>query len=402
MINFRLFIISLLLLYAYSHDMQAQSSRKELEAKRVRLKKEIEKIKTYLYKTKKKEKSLLNEVRDLNQKIKTREELIRTLSNEINALDTQISGNEKRIRELKKELEKLKKEYAALIYESYKNRSKETRLMFILSSNDFFQAYRRFQYLKQYSEYRKRQGDSILAKSLRITTLNDSLKVLKDHKKELLDEKKYEQEKISGEKQKHEELVKKYSKQQKKYIAEIKKKQREEKALTRRIESAIRKAITRSSGKKAKKFTLTKEAARLSGKFEANKGKLPWPVEKGLVTLGFGEQTDPLDPKLKTSSSGILIATDENAKARAIFSGVVLAVQKNPQTGVRSVLIQHGQYISVYANLKSVSVSKGQKVKTKQKIGAIYTHPITGKTELKFQIWKTVHPQNPLKWIYKM
>ena len=399
----RLLWVLVIFLWIFPLSSSAQQSdKKKLEAKRQQLKKEIKKIKTYLEKTKKKERSLVHEVRDLNQKIQTRRELIQVLNKEIQALSGNIEKNKEKIDRLKQDLERLKKEYAETIYQSYKNKSKESRLMFILSAEDFYQGYRRFQYLKQFAEYQKKQADSIKSKTMRLQVLNDSLRSLKEYKKNLIDEKTYEQSQINKEKEKHEQLVKKYRRKKQKYIAQIRKKQREERALTKQIEAAIRHAITKSSGKSGKKFTLTPEAKKLSGKFEANKGKLPWPVKKGLVTIRFGTQTDPLDPKLKISSSGVRIATHEGAEALAVFEGKVLAVQKNPQTGVRSVLVQHGQYISVYANLKTVYVMKGDKVKTKEPVGVIYTNPVSGKTELKFQIWKTVHKQNPADWIYKM
>ncbi len=397
-------IILLFILFSLTgiHTTFAQkTSKKKLESKRIALKKEINKIKVYLDNTKKKERSLSNEVKDLTQKITTREELISTITDEIDFISDEIASHTQEISTLEKELEALKTEYAALIYKSYKNRTNDSQLLFILSSDNFYQGFQRFQYLKQYTQYRKSQGDSIKYKAQTLQILNDSLAAKKISKQDLLDEKKYEQEQISSEKEKQETLVKKYRQKKQKYIAQIKRKQREERKLTLQIESLIRGAI-KKSGNKTKNFALTPAAKALSAKFSANKGKLPWPVAKGLVTIRFGKQPDPIDPKLTIESSGVRIATNENAKARAVFDGKVLAISKNPQNGILSVLLIHGNYITVYANLESVMVSKGDQVKTKQALGTIHTNRITGKTILKFQVWKDDHKQNPANWVYKM
>jgi len=395
-----IWFLGFVLLFA-SPVFAQKNSRKSLESKRIALKKEIQNIKTYLDNTKKKERSISNQVKDLNQKIETREELINTISDETLIIDAEISKNTDKIAILKNELAVLKKDYSQLIYKSYKNKSEDNRLLFLLSSDNFYQGYQRFQYMKQYAQYRKSQGDTVKNKAFKLRAMNDSLAVLKITKNNLIDEKKYEQVQIVSEKDKQESLVKKYRKQKRKYINQIQRKQREERKLTQQIENIIKGAI-KKSGAKSKSFALTPAAKALAAKFTANKGKLPWPVVKGLVTVHFGRQSDPMNTGVKIESSGVRIATNENAMARTVFDGKVMAVQKNPQSGILSVLVQHGNYISVYANLKNVLVSKGDAVKTKEKIGTIHTDKVSGKTILKFQIWKDVTKQNPASWIYKM
>jgi len=390
------------LTFLFATPAVAQTSKKKLEAKRKRLKQEIKKIKNYLDKTEKKERSISHQVTDLKQKIDTRENLISTINKEISIVHDEIAKNEDKIQVLKTELELLKKDYAELMYQSYKNKTRESTLMLILSSDNFYQGYQRFQYMRQYTNYRKSQGDSIQSKASKLQVMNDSLAVIKTHKHVLIDEKKHEQKQIGFEKEKQEELVVKYRKKKKQYLSQIKKKQRDERKLQRQIEAAIRKAIKKSTGSKKSEFAMSPAAKVLAGKFVSNKGKLPWPVKKGLVTVRFGTHPDPMDTSLKISSSGVRIATNENAAARAIFEGEVMAIQKNTQNGVLSVLIQHGNYISVYVNLKEIFVSKGDKVKTKEDIGIIHTDQVTGKTILKFQIWKNVTAQNPSKWVYKL
>jgi septal ring factor EnvC (AmiA/AmiB activator) len=378
-----------------------KTKRKNLEAKRIALKKEINKIKIYLDKTKKKERNLSNQVKDLNQKIDIRENLITTISDEILHIDSEIENNTATILILQDNLNILKKDYANIIYKSYKNKSETNRLLFLLSSDSFYQGFQRFQYMKQYTHYRKNQGDTIKSKAFKLQVLNDSLAVLKITKSNLIDEKKYEQNKLESEKDNQEVLVKKYQKKKRKYIAQIRKKHLAERRLTQQIENLIRGAI-KKSGNKTKSFALTPAAKALADKFTSNKGKLPWPVKKGLVTVRFGKQPDPMNSGVKIESSGVRIATNEGSETRAVFDGKVMAIHKNPQSGVLSVLVQHGNYITVYANLESVIVAKGDQVKTKEALGIIHTDKITGKTILKFQIWKDVSKQNPAYWVYKM
>lgn len=398
---FRFLFIFCLLFFIATPSFAQKSSRKKLEARRIALKKEINKIKIYLDNTKKKERSLNNQVKDLNQKIATREDLITTISDELIVLGGDIQKNTKEISVLHNELEVLKKDYSALIYKAYKSKSEANRLLLLLSSDSFYQGFQRFQYMKQYTQYRKNQGDTIKLKAMKLQVMNDSLAILKITKNNLIDEKKYEQEKIIFEKDKQESLVEKYRKKKRKYSTQIRKKQRAERKLTQQIEDLIKGAI-KKSGATSKSFALTPAAKVLAAKFTSNKGKLPWPVKNGLVTVRFGRQPDPMNSGVKIESSGVRIATNDGATARAVFDGKVMAVQKNPQSGILSILVQHGNYITVYANLESVLVTKGDKVKIKQNLGTIHTDIVTGKTILKFQIWKDVLKQNPANWVYKM
>ncbi len=398
-----LFFLAFGFLFLSNASIFAQkTSRKNLEAKRVSLKKEIRKIKTYLDNTKKKARSLSNQVKDLSQKINTRTELIKTISDEIHIIEESISKNAQQISVLQHELDLLKEEYAALIVKSYQNKSEANRLLFLLSSDNFYQGFQRFQYMKQYTQYRKNQGDSIQAKAIRLQALNDSLTVMKITKNILVEEKKYEQGVIASEKEKQETLIKEYAKKKRRYMAQIRKKQTAERKLTAQIENIIKGAIKKSGTKKSKSFALSPQAKALATKFTANKGKLPWPVKKGLVTVRFGRQPDPMNSGVKIESSGVRIATNEGAVARSVFDGKVMAIQKNPRSGILSVFVQHGNYITVYANLESVTVFKGNIVKTKETLGTIHTDRVTGKTILKFQIWKDVSKQNPAQWVYKL
>lgn len=413
-----LFIIILNLLVSGQIFAQ-QPDQKKLEQKRQALKDEIKKIRIYIDNTSKKETSLSTQVQDLNHKIITRQNLINTIDSEIDNLTNEIQKNTKKINSFQDELEKLKADYADMIYKSYKSRNADNQILFLLSSETFYQGYLRFQYLKQYSQYRKKQGELIVEKAEKLRVLNDSLIAKKVLKENLMEDKVNEQTQMESEKAKQQELIKKYQKEKKEYYTQIKKKQAEEQELTNQIENIIKAEIKKSTEKsvvkttnttkttskttattsKSNEFALAPEAKELSNQFSANKGKLPWPVEKGVVTVRFGKQPDPMDPNLTIESSGVRIATAENQKARAIFDGTVMAIQKNPQNGILSVLVQHGNYISVYANLRNIAVKKGDKVKTKQTVGTIHTDQINGKTILKFQIWQNDQKMDPALWI---
>lgn len=384
-------------------NIYAQEDRKTLETKRETIKAEIRKIFTFLDKTKKKERSLSAQVQDLEQKMSARQALIETLQSEMNALEKELKKNQRELDLAEKELSALKADYADMVYKSYKHKIADNQLMFLLSSANFYQGYLRFQYLKQYTAYRKKQGKAIEQKAAALMVLNDSIKVKKILQENLVEDEKNEQAIMEKEKEQKEALMKQYRKEKKQYQKQIAVKQKEERELTAQIEKLITSAIKKSTTtKNAKSFTLAPEAKQLAKDFESNKGKLPWPVDQGLVTVRFGTQPDPLEPKLKIESSGVRIATGENEKVKSIFDGKVFAIQKNPQNGVLSVLVQHGNYISVYANLKNVSVSKGDKVMTGDPLGTVFTDPVSGKSILKFQIWKDINKQNPAVWVDKM
>jgi len=395
------FLIRLFLgaVFLFSVNLHAQT-KKELEVQRHKLKNEIRQINRLLIRTKTKEKSVLSQVTDLNKRIKTREKLISTISQETILLAKDITSNEQQITSLEKNLAALKADYAKMIIAAYKTKSKENRVLFLLSAKDFTQAYNRLKYMKQYTTYRQRQGVEIQQETQKLKKLNDTLLYKKQSKDTLLIQTQQEQDSIKDEKQNQKKLITKIKRREKKYIAAIRKKQKEERALNKKIEKLIRDAIA-ASNKKGSAFKLTAEAKALAANFVANKGKLPWPVEKGLVVLGYGKQPHPVVKNITIQSNGVRIATEKGAYARSVFKGTILAIQLIPG-GQKAVLIQHGNYISVYKNLDTVIVTKGQTVETKQNIGSVHTDSSTGKTILAFVLYKEVKTVNPSFWLYKM
>lgn len=394
-----------LFLFSLFTVLWGQDNRqKKLEAQRQRLKSEIKQINTLLFSNKKKKKSLLLAVEDLAVKIDLRQRLIRVTNEEANRLNQQISINQRTITRQRKELEKLKEDYAAMIRFSYSSKSGQSRLMFLFSSQSFLQAYKRFQYLKQYASFRKKQGEQIAKKTKLLQELNKTLIRQKSKKQQLVEENKGIQVALQIERTEQKEMVSALKKRTRSLESQIRKKQQKIAAYDKEIQRIIREAIAASNkvkGKNNKVFTLTPEAKLIGKNFTANKGQLPWPVEQGVVTLNFGTQPHPVVKTTKIQSNGVTIATPEHAEVRAVFKGKVMRVFsfKGSNPGV---LIQHGNYITSYSNLEAVYVKAGQIIEAKQAIGKVFTHPTSKKSELKFSVFQSTTPVNPKSWVYRM
>lgn len=401
----RLLIILFLLSNFDTLAQKSTARQKDLEVQKQRLTKEIKQINTLLFKNTIKKKDVLSQLEDLSLKISVRSQLVNVNNQQANLLTSQISVNERDIGDLRKELTVLKKDYAEMIRKSYKSKSFQNRLMFLFSSESFLQAYKRIQYIKQYRVFRKKQGDEIAFKTNILQTLNKTLINQKRKKEVLVFENRKVQQTLEGERKSQELLIRSLKKRASSLANSIKQKENKAAAIDREIERLIREAIAASNkaaGKKSiKAFVLTPEAELLAKNFTANKGRLPWPVEKGVVTQRFGTQPHPVVKTTMIKSNGVTIASSPNAVARAVFEGKVMTILSfkgsNP-----TVLIKHGSYITTYKNIGKLYVKKGDKVKAKQAIGEIFTHPQTGKTTLQFSVFNQFTPQNPKSWIYKM
>ena len=404
------FLLSILFLCLTSLVWGQESQQEKLEQRKAQILQEIRENESQLRSVKKKEKSAVTVVMLQANKIKLQEKLIKTTEKQAKILGNDMYINQVKINKLKKELEVLKEDYARMIVKSYKSRSEESRAMFLLSSENFLQAYKRAQYMKQYSSFRKMQGEEIKSKSLELQDYNGRLAIQKKEKQKIIAER--EKERLALEKQKKEQLrlVNAIKKDKNKIMAAIRKKQSETKAIDRQIDRLIREAIAEANRKAAKdgtatggsssRIALTAEAKILADNFRANKGKLPWPVEKGFVSLGYGKQPHPVYPTLVINNSGVEITTDTGAYARSVFAGEVTNIMVLSPVN-KAVMIQHGDCFTVYQNLSSVSVSKGDKVGIKQNLGKIRTNS-DGKTVLKFTISQNATYNNPASWLYNM
>ena len=431
------FIFSLLIICMTSSIWGQEDQQQKLEERKAQIQREIRENEALLKETKKKEKSVTNIIVIQASKIKLKEKLINTTEKQTKLLSNDMYINQLQINRLNRELEILKEDYAAMIVKSYKSRSEQSRAMFLLSSENFLQAYKRAQYMKQYASYRKTQGVEIKDKSEELTVFNGKLVVQKTAKQKLIEENEKERLALQKEKQEQEILVNSIKKDKKKIIAEIKKKQQETRAIDQKIERLIREAIAEANRKAAEanrraaeanrksspsntkiptkeavvaetkaiesssKIVLTAEGKIIADNFKANKGRLPWPVEKGSVYSAYGEHPHPEFKTLTIKNSGVDIETERGANARAVFGGIVTSVMVFSPVNT-AVMIQHGDFFTVYQNLSSVSVSKGDKVSIKQTIGRVRTNGDTGKTIIKFTISQNTTYSNPSSWLYNM
>ncbi|MFV8345536.1 murein hydrolase activator EnvC family protein [Flavobacterium sp. ZB4P13] len=394
-----------------------ESQQEKLEERKAQIQKEIRENERLLQTVKKKEKSAVNVVVIQSTKIKLKEKLINTTEKQTKLLGNDMYINQVQINKLKKELAVLKDDYSEMIVKSYKSRSEESRAMFLLSSENFLQAYKRAQYMKQYTGFRKMQGEEIKSKSNQLTDYNEKLNVQKKAKQKLIAENEKERLSLEKEKKEQQKLVNSIKKDKNKIAQEIKKRQQEYRTIDRQINKLIREAIAAANRKaaleKAKanpsapvskaavsssKIELTPESKIIADNFRANRGRLPYPVEKGFISLGYGNQTHPLFNTITVHNSGVEITTDRGASARAVFGGEVTSVIVLSPVN-KAVMIQHGDFFTVYQNLSSVNVSKGDKVSIKQSIGKVRTNGETGKTVIKFLILQNTTYNNPEGWL---
>jgi septal ring factor EnvC (AmiA/AmiB activator) len=410
--------------------MWSQSSQQEkLEQRKAEIQREIRENEKMLTNVKSKEKSAMNVFLIQKNKIRLKETLINTTEKQTKFLANDMYINQMKINKLNKELLVLKEDYAKMIVKSYKSRSEQSRAMFILSAENFLQAYKRAQYLKQYTSFRKNQGEEIKTKSTQLINYNDKLNLQKVAKQKLLVENKKEKETLVKEKQEQEKLVNSIKKDKNRIVSDIRKKQRESKTIDKQIDRLIREAIAEANRKaaleKAKaralalksnaspkevaaavakepvsssRIALTPEDKLIADSFKANRGSLPWPVEKGFISLGYGDQAHPIYNTLVIHNSGVEITTNEGATARAVFGGEVVSIMVLSPVN-KAVMIQHGDYFTIYQNLSSVSVNKGDKISIKQSLGRVRTNGDTGKTVIKFLLLQNTTYTNPQGWL---
>ncbi|MGB2087092.1 MAG: murein hydrolase activator EnvC family protein [Psychroflexus salarius] len=401
----RFFRAILFLIICSAVTSTVAQTKAELEARRKEIQKEIASINSILVSTQEREKSLLEEVEDLQLQIKSTEKLIRVYNQEANLITQNIDENTLKIDRLRTDLEQLKNDYALMIKQSYRSKNKQNRIMFLLSSASFFQAYKRLQYMKQYANYRKQQGEEIQQKTIELQQLNEQLFAQRQNKEAILADNRKAKAKLVGKKANLDQLIKQIKLEEKNYQNELERKQKAIAKIDQEIERLIKEAIARENAiagsKSSTRFKLTPEAKALADNFADNKGKLPWPVISGIVSTRFGKHRHPIVKTAMIESNGVRIDTEVNSNARAIFEGTVSQINKIPGANI-AVMIRHGDYISVYNNLAEVFVEPGDKVFRNQDIGRVGINSSSGKTTLFFQLFKNLNKLNPEVWIYKM
>lgn len=388
-------VLFLLVLLAFTAKGQ---SLDELRRKKEKTNEEIKYTSRLLEEAKRNERQTLNKYKLLNKQIELRSNLITGINTEVNVLGEFIDQNSWLVNSLNADLEELKKEYANMILFAQKTQTNYSKLLFVLSAENFNQAYKRLMYLRQYTDYRKRQAELILWIRDLIQQKVSKLERQKTEKESLLQSKKKEAEKLEIEKKQQGQNLTKLQQQQKAFEKKLREQQRIEAQLSREIQKIIDEEVNKAKQSGKTGYELTPEQKLVSGQFEQNKRRLPWPVERGVITDRFGVHEHPVLKNIQVRNNGVDISTAQGVMARSVFAGEVSRVF-TVTGGNWAVIIRHGKYLTVYSNLVNVLVKSGEKVNIKQPIGTIGTDNEDDKTVLKFQIWKENEKLNPEEWI---
>ena len=392
-INYTILFVLLNFFFLHSQDQK----KNELESVRKKTIEEIEFATKMIEENQAKSKESLNQLSLVNHKIKMQNRLIETLAEEIEVLDQQIGLNNSSIIESRQKQDKIKSEYAKSIYLTYQKRTRNSFVLYILASDNFNLAYKRFRYIQIVNSYRKKQVALLLDLEQQIKEENQKLEEKKRDRQNLHTLHEKENVKLANEKIKQKGMLTKLQKQEKDLKAELEKKKR----IAREIEREIEKIILAERKKSSKGdiyATLTKEEKLISDEFGKNLGKLPWPTKQGVVVGKFGEQDHPSIKGIKVRNDGIYIATVKNAEVRCVFTGVVTRIFSIPGENY-SVIIKHGNYYTLYHNLKDVRVSTGNELRTKDVIGSVATDMDKNEAILHFQIWKETERNDPELWL---
>ena len=392
-------------------------NKDQLKKQKKAIENEISYTTSLLEKTKENKQASLQYISYLNKKISSQERLIQIsnielslIKKQINKLENQILFTEQQIDKKGKEILALKNEYGKMLYSLQKNKNDRNSLMFIMSSETFNQAYKRVLYLREYSRMRKAQTlqiiksqDSLSASSERLILQKQLISEKKTESIDLISNKRNNLNKILESKQEKDSKVAKLQKSEKIFLRKIKDQQKQARLIEQKIKRIIEEEI-RLAREKLKtennSISLTPEAQLLSDQFSANKGNMPWPLEQGLIVSYFGKQKHHVFGNVETFNNGINIATNENAIIRSVFNGKVSRIFFIKGEG-KAVLINHGEYFTVYSGLKTVSVKLGDEVLTKEQIGTVLTDNSEKKTELHFEIWQGYDKLNPSLWLYE-
>ncbi len=411
-ISFRCFAILFIIMVPGLLSL-AQETKEKLQKNKKQLEAEINYTNTLLEQTRKNKQNSLNRLVILSKQIEKRQSLIETISTEVDQIQVQFDQQNLQIGKLSDEIKKMKEEYARMIYYAYKNLNSYNRLLFIFSAKDFNQAYRRLIYYQQYSAYRRTQAELIRAAQIDLTNKHRVLEDTKRNKMTLVLSKEQEKSRLTLEKEDKDKSVRELSQKEQKLRTTLNEKKLTAEKLQKEIERQIAAEI-RASTDKAKRVnkkdnTIRMESTKseimlspvemeLSNSFAANKGRLPWPSERGIITGTFGEHPHPVLKYVKVKNNGVDISTEKGSSIRTVFKGKVSRVMSFQNLN-KVVIIRHGEYLTVYSNLEEVNVKDGQEVTTKQIIGKVHTNPDDAKTELHFELWLGKSIQNPQEWL---
>lgn len=391
---------------------QLKSDKKKIEA-------EISNTQKLLDETRKNKNASLQELSVLKKQISNREALITAMNNELFSLEEELDLNERLLQNLDKKLGYMKSDYARVVYMAYKNRKMTDKTTFLLASDDFGQMFRKMKYYTLFADNVKQQCELIYQTQEEIKQKNEAIRQMKEEKIVLLQGKEREVKGLEQDRKSKVKATEELKKKEKTLAADLKKKQAKRKELDAAIKKAIEEEIRAANEKKAaankgksassgtsaksggtskkNELVLTPEEKVLNNSFVANKGKLPWPVAKGAKISDFGNYPHPDVPSVMIENKGIDILVEAGTSVRAVFEGEVTGNLN--VGGTKVLLVRHGEYITVYQNLATVSVKKGDKVSTKQTLGTVAKSATSSTYELHFEIWKNNACQNPNQWL---
>ncbi|MFB6341777.1 murein hydrolase activator EnvC family protein [Saccharicrinis sp. FJH62] len=398
----------IILFLAVLHLSAFSQTLEELKKQREKTEKDIEYTNKLLEKTQKDTRSSLNKITIIGKQIDNRKQLISGINKEIQLIDNDIVDKRNNISNLEAEIAKLKKEYESAIYHTWKTRNAQNRLMYVFSGKDLGEVYRRIRYLHEFSNFRKQQSELLLAMQKDLEKELREVEEKREDKLSLLDSKTKEQYNLQLEQNKQDVYVKDLKSKERNLKRQLAQQQKKRDELSSFIKKIIEEQIKASNKGKSNtspgKFSLTPEEKLVSEQFDKNKGKLPWPVDQGIIISKFGTHKNALVSSVTENNPGIDILTDEGTEARAVFKGKVSGVFMLA-TNTLGVTIRHGEYISFYGNLSQVYVKRDDIVDTKQTIGKIFTDNIetgsseSSKTVLYFSIYKGIVNTNPEYWL---
>jgi len=410
---FSVFIMIIITIVIFPLLSVSQESKEKLQKTKSQLEEEIRYTTKLLEQTHQTKQNSLNRVNLLNRQIEKRQSLISEISGEVDQIQAQLDLQHKHISSLSEELKRMKAEYAKMIYYAYKNLNAYNRLLFIFSAEDFNQAYRRLLYYQQYSAYRRTQAELIRDAQMNIDRKQKELEETRQQKLNVARSEEEEKGQLTEEMKEKDKAVQQLSLKEKELESSLREKQKAAQKLEEEIEKLIaaeikaaaeraRKTDNRDTKTKMKSVSteimLTNDEQILSSSFASNKGKLPWPSERGVITGKYGEHPHPVLKYVKVKNNGVDISTEKGASVRTVFSGKVSRVMSFPNLN-KVVIIRHGEYLTVYSNLDEVNVKDGQTVTTKQVIGKVHTNPEDAKTDLHFEIWLGKTTQDPQEWL---
>ena len=413
-------LLCLTCLFVWNVSAQTTQKIKELESQRNELQQQIAESETLLRSTKKDVKSQLDNLALINGQIADRKKYINAIERDVKSLNNEINALQRQLKTLQRDLKDKKDKYESSVQYMYRNKSIHEKLLFIFSADNLSQTYRRMRYVREYANYQRLQAIEIERKQKQVNAKKAELETTREAKEKLLEEGEAEKKKLEKQEKEKQGILNGLKRKQRGIQSEINKKRRSANKLNAQIDRLIEQEIekarkraeeeARKAGKKAgeksagqqpapkgtvDKFRMNSEDRQLSGTFESNKGRLPMPITGPYVIVGrYGQYA--VTKNVRLDNKGIDIRGKEGAKARAVFDGEVSAIFK--YNGLSNVLVRHGNYISVYCNLSSVSVTKGSKVEAREEIGVVH-RDASGNAVLHFQLRKETTKLNPELWL---